>query len=350
MTPEIALLNEQVASKRQLRQAELAHHGIYTNIPNTQTFKGKSLLACGNRITWLDKENATFHELILANLRHELGDEWFDAERAKLTADQHFVVQCAAQYEQYMRSGGIQPEQHDNNQYSAMANGYVQVVLSLAFDLYLLRHKNCGSEAVVKRLKTKREYQSARYEIAVASIFARADCSINWIEPMRRGPKTPEFVAHCPLTDNFVAVEAKSKHPRGVMHEDGSFDLQKALRGDVAKLFHSALAKETNGLPYMIFIDMNAPHSFTKTATSQWYKDLQAMMKREHHPTPDDPDIFNELIATNFAPHYDKDRIVSPGQFAVVQPLFVKHKLNNNDVLLGRINMAASEYGPVPNL
>ena len=349
MTPAIEELHAQMQRERQGRQIMLIRHGIYTNIPNIQNFKGKTMLACGTRVTWVDREHATFHELILANLRHEVGDAWFDAERQKPTGEQHYIVRSALEFDEYVRSGGIKPRQEANGQISAIASGYVQSVLSLAFDLYLLRHKGCIDQTVVDRLRDRHEYQGARYEIAVASIFARADCRIEWIAPTPK-QKTAEFTAHCPLTANSVIVEAKSKRPRGVLHEEGDFNFQKALKiGKLPTRFHDALQKDTQGLPYLIFLDVNAPYDLKNTADSLWLKEIQNMMAREHTPTATDPDIYNEVVITNFAPHYDEDRAASPGQIAFCKPLYAAQTLKDEQTFFGRIHMAASEYGYVPS-
>ena len=109
-----------------------------------------------------------------------------------------------------------------------------------------------------------RSYQGARYEVAVAAIFARLDCSIRWLDtdPSLRTVKHVEFEAtHRPTGQEF-AVEAKSRRRDGVLNHPGTPDPDDPLRSDaraVRRLFMDAADKAPKDQPYFIFIDINAP-------------------------------------------------------------------------------------------
>jgi hypothetical protein len=331
----------------------LQEKGIYINLPNTIGFKGKKVLGIGNQVILDGNENTTFHELILRELKRTLSREWWESEMQKQPQDRHFVRKCYDALEAGTAGERADLQQQDDNLWSFVPNGYLQTLLSLAFDVYVLQHKNSIPEDWVRRLKQREQYQGVRYEIAVASIFARIGCRLEFYEDNRGTAKHPEFTAHDPSTGDKVAVEAKSRHRNGVIHQQGTFDLTKAMKGDMTGLFNSALQKETDNLPYMIFMDVNAPRDIgSKTEETRWFQDIQKMMDKYHMPTAEEPDIYNLICLTNYSHHYEEDKVVQPGQNCSIRPLHVEHPLAGgiNGPFIQKVLIAVNGYGFVPNL
>jgi hypothetical protein len=86
----------------------------------------------------------------------------------------------------------------------------------------------------MKRLRDRDQFQGARYEIAIAAIFARLDCEIRFIDEDEtlRGKKRVELVATHRPSGQSIAVEAKSRHRAGVINVEGERDNEDPLRGD----------------------------------------------------------------------------------------------------------------------
>ena len=191
------------------RSEELESKGIYINLPNTGSFKGQSLMPVGNQIMFDSNEHATFHQLVVKNLQHTLGQKWWEAETAKPVEQQHFIRSCFTE----MSTKPIGPDQdlhqESENMRSFLPNGYMQSVMSLAFDVYLLTHKNSLPKSWLKRLRSRDQYQGVRYEIAVASIFVRMGCDIEFYSDSKTKIKHPEFIATHRETGNKVVAEAK---------------------------------------------------------------------------------------------------------------------------------------------
>lgn len=333
--------------------SKLEEKGIYINLPNTGSFKGRSIMPVGNTLMFDDNEHATFHELVLKNLQHTLGKQWWDTESAKSPDQQHFIRKCFNE----ISSKQFTPEQdvHQETEHvrSFLPTGHLQSLMSLAFDVYVLTHKNSLPKSWLNRLRKRDQYQGVRYEIAVASIFVRVGCELEFISDNKTTGKHPEFIATHKESGNRVAVEAKSRHRPGVIHFDGELDLKKAMLGDVESLFEGALQKETNGLPYIIFIDVNAPIDINvKTVETQWFSDIKEMMDNRGGNTPKNPEKYNALFVTNYSPHYEGDKVTPTGQYVIVANPYTQHPLSDgvNGNFTYRLMQAANGYGFVPKL
>src|SRR5581483_7429798 len=209
-------------------------------------------------------------------------------------------------------------------------------------------------DALVARLRDPVAYQGARYEIAVAAVFARLDCEIRFLdeEEELRGQKHVEFVATHRPSGQEIAVEVKSRHRVGVIHQPGDADPDDPLRGDargVRGLYMAAVAKAPEDMPFMIFIDVNAPlEPEAEGLDKQWMQEIKKWMGRLPIPTADEPDVFNALYVTNFAPHYQGDELAGQGEWAAVKPFYSRHPLDFD--LTGMIDDALNNYQRVPEI
>jgi len=96
------------------------------------------------------------------------------AEIRKPLADRHQILQW---YDAVCRSQAKQTKD-ESGMYSAIPNGMMAAYLSLAYDLYTLRHHMALQEEVVRRLKISDQFQGARHELFVAATCIRAGFNI----------------------------------------------------------------------------------------------------------------------------------------------------------------------------
>jgi hypothetical protein len=221
--------------------------------------------------------------------------------------------------------------------------------MSLAWDVATLIHAADLPDGLVERLRSSEQFQGARYEIAIAAIFARLDCEIRFLDEDEelRGVKHVEFEATHRPTGQAIAVEAKSRHRPGVLNQPGERSTDDPLRRDarmVRSLFVKATEKAPEGVPFFVFIDINAP--LTADVESRWQSEVQAWINRLPAPTPEKPDVFNSLYVTNFSPHYDGDDISRGGPWLELSPLFVREPLTAN--LWPALRSALDTYGRIP--
>ncbi len=326
--------------------------GIYINFPNTISWQGKSFLAVANGIMWEDKENLTFHELILKNLQRTLGKEWWDAESTKKEADRHFIRRCFDDINT-QPSGDRNTRYEGDGKYSHLPTGVEQTLLNLAFDVYLLTHKNFLPDDWLVRLRDRNEYQGVRYEITVASLFVRTGCDLEFYDERNTKTKHAEFKATHNETGNTVVVEAKSRQRPGVIHQPGTADYRKAMLGDVTRLFNRALQKDDEGLPFFIFIDVNSPIDSTqKTIETRWFADIKKMIEASGEVNEENLQPYTALFVTNYASHYDDTELTSSGQNIIQTSQYVKHPLKSGvmDIFLGKLQQATNGYGFVPHI
>ena len=332
---------------------QVQDHGIYINFPNTISFRGKSFLAVGNKLMFDKNEHATFPELILRNLQLSLGEEFWNEEGAKPPEEKHFIRKCFQEISTKPIGPHQDLHQESENKRSFLPNGHLQSLMSLAFDMYVLQHKNSLPDDWLERLRSRNQYQGVRYEIAVASIFARIGCTLEFYDDKTEVTKHAEFIATHDETGNKVAVEAKSRHRAGVIHTTGEANLRKAMLGDVTQLFNRALEKDTDGLPYMIFVDVNAPTNINEsTIETRWFADVRKMMEARGETSSEHPDKHNLLCVTNYSPHYEGDELVRSGQTAYVAALHTLHPLADGiqGEFMSKVMQAATGYGFVPDL
>ena len=292
---------------------EIARHlreeyGVYVNHVAPVLSRGRKVWAIGTRVYPDRPPNETFHEFILLVLREVLGEGWRASQQTLPEADRHFVFKCFEQWTRFKRLRTDPEELARNGRTGADANGWTRYLFSLAWDVASLIHADELPGEVLDRLRDHVQYQGARYEIAIAAIFARFDCSIRWldVDPTLRGRPHVEFVAtHRPTRQRF-AVEAKSRHRTGVLNRPGEPDAGDPLRGDkrgVQTLFRNAVAKAPGGMPYFIFLDINAPPE------SDWEPSVKKWMDRRLTQRPEELNAFNTTYVTNFSPHYDGDDV-----------------------------------------
>jgi hypothetical protein len=112
----------------------------------------------------------------------------------------------------------------------------------------------------------------------------------------------------------------------------------------VRSLFVKATEKAPQGVPFFVFIDINAP--LTADIDTRWQREVQTWMNRLDAPTADKPDVVNSLYVTNFSPHYDGDDISRGGSWLEVSPRFVREPLTAN--LYPAVRSALNTYGHIP--
>lgn len=71
-------------------------------------------------------------------------------------------------------------------------------------------------------------------------------------------------------------------------------------------------------------------------------------MGRMPAPTAQEPDIYNALYVTNFAPHYQGGELARGGEWAAIKPLYVRQPLTFD--LTGMIDHALNNYLRVPEI
>jgi hypothetical protein len=334
-----------IADERQ----QLQDLGIFVNYVKPVVFKGKKVWVLGSQVIFSPNERETFHDFILYVLINTLGKEWWDEQIGLPGQDRHFIVKCYLSLDRWKRDNASWASEVRPGVWELDPDGLGQYLLSLAFDIATLRHVATLPDGLLARLRHKDQYQGARYEVALAAIFARIDCEVTFPGREVVSAKHPEFIARFRPTGTVVAVEAKSRHRPGVLHQDGVPDEERAMRGDIARLLRDALRQHPGDQPFMIFIDLNSPLTpGVDVLNKSWAKDIRHLFDDYEVPTKENPDPMTLLCITNFSHHYQEGVPASGAEHLLIRSRFVRHDVEPE--LLDRLFTAIGNYGRVPNL
>lgn len=320
VSPSIAAQNAKHAEvDRRLRD----EYGVHINYVAPILWHDRKVWAIGSRVYFDRPANETFHEFLISVLRETFGEAW-RADQAALPDDgQHIVMRCSREWGRWTAAHADADALARDGHQSARPSGWVQYLISLAWDAATIMHASNMPSALVDRLRDPVAFQGARYEVAIAAIFARLDYEIRFLDDdEERRAKHVEFVATHRKTRHEVAVEAKSRHRPGVLNQQGAQDADDPLRGDargVRALFTKALEKAPETTEFMVFIDINAPIK-TPGLDGRWKHEVMAWINRMPAPTPDAPDVYNGLYVTNFSPHYEAEDLSAGGTWMGIVP------------------------------
>ncbi|MBI3680852.1 MAG: hypothetical protein HY235_10705 [Acidobacteria bacterium] len=158
----------------------------------------------------------TFQDFVIELLKDTLGRDWIAAQEKLPVEERHVVVRWLEHFNNLAQS----PMRLAKGVY--VLSGPMKAAELLAYDLYLLQLVNKLPDSLVERLRDRVAFQGARYEVAIASIFARADFEIELLDEKVKKTKHCEFVAKHKRSGIEVFVEAKSRRRRGVLNEKGT--------------------------------------------------------------------------------------------------------------------------------
>lgn len=259
----------------------------------------------------------TFHDFLVGLAYGTLGKEWIAQQRTIPRENRHVIVRWFDALLSLRKTAIKTPE-----------GGYVlsgpgQAALSLAYDLYFLQLVNKLPDSLVERLRDAVAFQGARYEICIAAILAHADFEITLLDESVKKEKHCEFIAKHKRTGTEISVEAKSRKRPGVLHEPGTFDESKHIKGDVIGLYQRALTQGPPNKPFFIFIDANLPIDRTKlpppdamggTSIDQlsWMVDIERRLTDDWAIDGAGPSKDTIVIVTNYAPHFGPEGEPAP--------------------------------------
>ena len=335
--------------KIKAEQEYLKQVGIHINYVKPIMFKGKKVFALSNKVYANYPPNTTFHAFLIQILKETIGLDWFH-EQAKLpNEERHFISISLEKLGEWIKKNEKTAERVNSKVWGAKPDGYSKSILSLAFDVCSLIHKRKLPPSLLERLKNHDQYQGARYEIAIAAIFARLDCDIQFTNENSKS-KHCEFIATHRPTNSSLAVEVKSKHRFGVLHQIGFLSsLEKLLSARmVRRLFNNALEQNPGDVPFAVFIDVNSPITPNIPINDKpWVKDVKKIVNKKLNNVAPQEYPLNAAFFTNFSYHYQAENEAEQGEvtgIVIPHPKFPPSNLKFFGYLQGALN----HYGFVP--
>lgn len=175
-----------------------------------------------------------------------------------------------------------------------------------AYDLYTIQDNARLNDALRKRLINPASFQAARHELWVAALCVAAGFDLQFENESDNSKKHPEFIAVDRFSTTKIAVEAKSRHRRGVNGFTGGKDIAPGELIDIRRLITDAYLKQT-ALPLYIFIDVNLPPGEGDT-WDRWMHELDKTMWELEQEGYGDPAYENALFFSNDPSHYMADK------------------------------------------
>lgn len=349
-----SLLRELEEKKHAFRRNTLGSEAGYyiRHIETLYPKSGKRIRSIGDRIVERDPQE-TFHEFLVQVMIGILSKAWFEDQMKLPEEEQHQIIEMYKHHEAKKKENIEKSKQGVDGRYSWVPDGKSQWILNLAYDLYCLAHTNYLDDKVLDKLRQdSNEFQGARYELAVAAIFARADFEIEHYDERdsgNLGKKHPEFVAIDRSTGGKIAVEAKSKRRKGVLGFTGVEEESKEqLKGNVQNLLKDAMEKEVDGLPYMIFIDLNSPLTpDLEFEDKPWLEDIYAVTAK-YTEEEGEPAKANWIVISNWSYHYFDSEEVRGSEVLYSVSLNPIHQLPEG--VADRISICCNKYARIPDL
>jgi hypothetical protein len=309
-------------------------------------WKGRRVRAVRNRVHFRPS-NETKHEFFVYVLLQTLGEQWGKVQSALASEERHVIAKWVDALDALRRGGAaIDKRQEVEGVYSATPTGELWPLICLAYDVYTLLHHGflSSTDPIVKRLRHPDQFQGARYELAVAAVFARAGYAIDWITETDR--RRPEFIARHAGSGTEIAVEAKSRHRPGVLGRSGDAPFVDAVKVDVRNLLDAALEKEVDGRPFVVCIDLNLPERGERSF-EDWMRELhEAALEHLGPASEENPDPFSAIFFTNYSWHWAGDQPAGQASSFAVLARHTPQPLPDDQREV--LTEALFQYGDVP--
>jgi hypothetical protein len=308
-----------------------------TSRPQMQAILGDQKARAIRNSIYFRPKDESFYDFQLNLLLWTLGKPWYDAEMRKPLEERHIILRWRHERCELLKANQ-KPADDPNKPVAAPMTGNVKALQVLADDIYQLEHALKTPRKIIDRLRDARQFQGARNEIAIASIFARCGFEIHFIDDDSK--RNPEFIAE--RGREKIAVEAKSRHRPGVLEERGVMT-DDPTPAKIKEHYENALQQNPGGVPFLVFIDVNlALTPSIPPMEKPWVKEaMKCFDDRRQEGKLIDPDT--GLLLTNFGWHYYRDRAAMAGECITVRTANPQFPLEEETWKL--LDRALSEYG-----
>ena len=251
---------------------------------------------------------------------------WANCELQKDYSERHPILQWYKNLCDFQRAHATENKEI----HTADSSGPVYAYLSLSYDLYVLRHHSHLQQKLINRIKDKKQFQGARYEVYVASSFIKAGFDIKFEDESDRSTSHCEFLATNKISNSKYSVEAKSRHRKGVLGQEGSKKLSEEPRLRVGTLLRKALQKEALH-QRVVFVDINMPPEEGGVTTKRWTSSLMKEISLVESDTIDgklSPPAY--LFFTNHPYHYVGNEVLVLNRDLLLTAINIPEFIINN--------------------
>lgn len=302
MLPGLLGAIQKFSKKESQRREFTESHGHIRPPMAVKAFDDKMVIAIGGSLYQQTREGPyTFLHAIHDHALHFFGEPMLDAEEKKPFEQRHPALQWMQIFVDH-QNAYLSKEAKNS---TAPAIGAGAAWYRFAYDLFTIQDNSQVNHALRKRLVDPTTFQAARHELWVAALCVAAGFDLQFENEADNSTKHPEFIAVDRLSANKIAVEAKSRHRRGVKGFTGGRDIAPGEMIDIRRLITDAYLKQTD-LPFYIFIDVNLPPADEQT-WERWMHELDKTIWEMEQEGYGDPAYENALLFSNDPSHYIVD-------------------------------------------
>ncbi|MCK6505734.1 SEC-C domain-containing protein [Myxococcota bacterium] len=332
-------LNAAIAQLREAEESEsrrVARFGEGRPLIHAE-FKGHKLVAIGSEVRHA-KEWRTFPDFLHDYVVQLLGEAWFNAELSRPIHDRHPVM--AWRWGHYEAAKKLVPG--PDGLLVSIPTGDEAALLTLANDLFVLRHNGAFQDDILDRLRHRDQFAGARYELFAASTCVRAGLTVRHEDERDRSRRHVEFIATDANLGLQLAVEAKQRQRKGRRRAVPGTD-----RPDVTTLVNKALEKRP-GMPMVVFVDVDMDPP--PVGDAAWISRLETEIRKEMarvEANAKGPLAANMVVVTSIA-YWRAGALPAPAT------MFYSHvptqdQFPVSDAVLCRLCEAAAKHRNIPN-
>jgi hypothetical protein len=300
--PPLAVIAKaaQIFREQERKEREFTERYGYIRPPQGIEMGGRLMTVVGGSIFQQTREGG----YNVVNLIHDyallfFGEAYLEPQEAKPLNQRHTALQWMQTYvdhdQRLRRDGNTDPR--------AGQIGAGAAWFRFAYDLYTIAGNSTLQVRLRERLLDLSTFQAARHELRVAAIFAVAGFDLQYEDETDNRRTHPEFIATDRLSPARVAVEAKSRHRRGVQGFEGGLDIKPGDRVNIRDKVLEAYQKRTD-LPLYVFIDVNLPHLGEESDWQRWLQEIDTTMSDLAAEGYEDRCPANIVFFSNDPSHY----------------------------------------------
>ena len=272
------------------------------------------------------------------------GIDWMNEQKSQPLEKSHQILKWYRAFRKLQRTQS-QGKKEAIIEFSL--NGATKALLSLAYDIFTIENNLHLPSRLLHRLQDAGQFQGARYELFCICALLRGGFSIEFEDETDGSTPHPELIATHLATKTRIAVEAKSKHRKGILGVLGNKIPDEKIRfGKIRQLLNDAVSKNVK-MPLVIFLDVNLPpekaKEFLISSTDKTLKVIESL------PQSDDSyDLFSFVLFTNHPHHYGHDDEKDPYRiYSGRMPAKPKYPITESSII-DDIVSGSIKYGHVP--
>jgi hypothetical protein len=280
------------------KQKELIYKSKFGNVKPIISLDhlGKKIVAVGNRLYFGDHK--TVPDFLDDYIKHEFNTTWWNEECKKPDQNRHPLIKLAFLKNQNFKNTAVQ----EDGLWKTIPDGPTNEFLSVAYDLYILRHHSSLQKKLIKQMRNPDKYHSFRYEAFVAATMIKAGFKIEYEDEGDGSKRHPEFTAVHLETGTKCSVEAKCRNRESPISLEDWNDGSRVVLG-ITHLINNAIGK-AQGLPFILFVELNAPPLPNESFQKPWFKEVFEAPTSSNARNAEGKDLFNIVVFTNRPTNY----------------------------------------------